>query len=111
MKSLYSMYLAEREDKEIIETDKGFATYKIFDNGECYLSDIFVLPAYRQTSLATEMANKISDIAKEQGCDTLIGSVCTEDKFATRNTKVLLSYGMDVYKTAGNMIFFKKRIE
>jgi len=108
MMSLYSQYIKEREDKDIIETDKGFATFKIFDNGECYLQDIYIIPEYRKTHLATEMANRVSDIAREHGCKLLVGSVCTDDKYATRNMKVFLSYGMEIYKTVGTMIFLKK---
>jgi ribosomal protein S18 acetylase RimI-like enzyme len=110
MKSLYAEYIAEREDKEIIETDKGFATFKIFDNKECYLQDIYIIPECRKTGLATEMTDKIVEMAKEKGCNTLVGSVCVDDKYATRNMKVFLAYGMQIYKTAGTMIFLKKDI-
>ncbi len=110
MKSLYAQYIAEREDKDIIETDKGFATYRIFNNGECYLQDIFVIPSERKTGLCFKMADKIVEIAKEQACHTLVGSVCVDDKNATRNMKVLLAYDMEISKTIGNMIFFKKNI-
>lgn len=110
MSSLYAKYIREREGKEIIETDDGFATYQIFDNGECYLQDIYIVPEKRNSGLATEIANKVSEIAKERGCNLLIGSVCVDDKCATRNMKVLLAYDMQVYKTAGTMIFLRKQI-
>lgn len=108
--SLYAQYLAEREEKEIIESDKGFATFKTFENGECYLQDIFVVPKQRQSGLATEMANKVVEIAKERGCNKLIGSVCVDDKNATRNMTVFLAYGMQIYKNVGTMIFLSKDI-
>jgi ribosomal protein S18 acetylase RimI-like enzyme len=108
--SLFADYIKEREDKEIIESDKGFATFKIFDNGECYLQDIYVIPKYRETKIATEMADKVFAIAKERGCKLLVGSVCTEDKNATKNMKVFLAYGMQIYKNIGNMIFLNKEI-
>lgn len=109
--SLYAEYIKEREDKEIIESDKGFATFKTFDNGECYLQDLYVIPTERKTGLATEMTDTIVKIAKERGCNTLIGSVCVEDQSATRNMKVFLAYGMQIYKNAGMMIFLKKDIK
>lgn len=110
MKSLYGMYLEEREDKQIVETDKGFATYMLLPNKECYLQDLYVKPEYRKSGYATEMADTIVEIAKENGCKTLIGSVCSSDKNATRNMKVLLAYGMQIYKTTDIMIFLKKKI-
>ena len=109
--SLYADYIKEREDKEIIETDKGFATFTCFENKECYIQDIYVVPEYRKSGYATEMTDKVVEMAKEKGCNTLVGSVCTEDKNATRNMKVFLAYGMQIYKTAGIMIFLKKKIE
>lgn len=108
--SLYAEYIQEREEKEIIESDKGFATFKTFDNGECYLQDLYVIPSERQTGLATQMTDKIVDIARERGCKLLVGSVCVDDKYATRNMKVFLSYGMQIYKNTGSMIFLKKDI-
>ncbi len=108
--SLYKDYIQEREGKEIIESEKGFATFTIFPNKECYLQDIYVTPEFRKSGYATEMTNEIVTIAREKGCDTLIGSVCTEDKNATRNMKVFLAYGMEIYKTVGIMIYLKKNI-
>ena len=110
MKSLYGQYIAEREDKEIIESKDGFATYKIFENGECYLQDLYVVPDMRKSGLATEMANKVVEIAKENGCHTLLGSVCVDGNGATRNMKVFLAYGMQIDKIIGNMIFLRKKI-
>jgi ribosomal protein S18 acetylase RimI-like enzyme len=110
MSSLYAQYIAEREDKEIIESEKGFATFKIFNNGECYLQDLYVIPEQRKSGLATEMTDSIVAIAKERGCKTLLGSVCTDDKYATRNMKVFLAYGMQIYKIVGNMIFLNKNL-
>lgn len=108
--SLYKDYIKEREDKDIVESDNGFATFKMFENKECYLQDLYVVPSHRQSGLATEMADQIVEIAKENGCDTLIGSVCSTDKHATRNMKIFLAYGMQIYKTVGTIIFLKKKI-
>ncbi len=110
MKSLYGQYLEERENQSIVESEDGFATYKIFDNGECYLRDIFVVLSKRNLRLATEMADKVVEIAKEHRCHTLTGSVCVDDKNATRNMKVFLAYGMQIQNVIGSMIFLNKDI-
>jgi GNAT superfamily N-acetyltransferase len=106
--SLYGDYIAEREGKQIVESEKGFATFKVFDNGECYIQDIYVIPECRKTNLGKQMADEVSEIAKNRGCKLLIGSVCTEDKHATRNLQIFLSYGMNIYKNVGTLIFVKK---
>ncbi len=108
--SLYADYIKEREDKEIVESDLGFATFKTFPNGECYLQDLYVAPQMRKSGLATTMTNQIVQIAKERGCHTLVGSVCTDDNNATRNMKVFLSYGMQIQRVVGNIILLNKSI-
>lgn len=110
MASLYAQYIKEREGKEIIESDEGFATYQFFDNGECYLQDLYVIPEKRKSGLATDMADQVVRKAIEKGCDTLLGSVCVDANDPTRNMKVFLAYGMQVSKIVGNMIFLRKKI-
>lgn len=108
--SLYAEFIKEREDKEIVETENGFATYKLFDNGECYLQDIYVQPAHRKSGLATSLADTVCEIARDHGCKKLVGSVCVDDHSATRNMKVFLAYGMQIYKIVGSLILLEKDI-
>jgi ribosomal protein S18 acetylase RimI-like enzyme len=108
--SLYGNYIKEREDKDIVESDKGFATFLVLNNGECYLQDLYVVPEYRKSGLAIDMTNEVVRIAKERGCNRLVGSVCVDDKFATHNMRIFLKYGMEIYKNSGTIIFLKKEI-
>lgn len=107
--SLYSMYLKEREGFDIIESDKGFATYKIIGQ-ECYIRDIYVKPEFREQNIASEMADKIALIAKENKCSHLSGSVDTNVRGSTTSVKVLLAYGFKVLKNSFSMILFVKEI-
>jgi ribosomal protein S18 acetylase RimI-like enzyme len=106
--SLYGNYIRERENMGIVESDKGFATYCFYDNGECYLKDLYVTPEFRKTHVATEMADEVCRIAMDANCHTLLGSVDVNDKNVTRNLKIFLGYGMEVYKTVGTLIFLRK---
>jgi ribosomal protein S18 acetylase RimI-like enzyme len=108
--SLYGEYLKERENFEIVESDKGFVSYKIFGE-ECYIRDLYVLPEYRKSHLASQMADKVAEIAKEHGCKYLTGSVSTKDPKATDNVKVLFSYGFKLLRGTEEMIYFIKRIQ
>lgn len=111
MASLYAQYIKERENKDIVESDKGFATYQIFDNGECYIQDIFVAPEFRSQKVSYDMEKEISHIAKEKNCHSLIGSVCLDTNHASRNLQILLNDKWHLYKIIGNMIFVKKDIK
>lgn len=110
MSSLYAMYIKERENKEIIESDKGFVTYKFFDNGECYIQDIYVIPSERKTGLSTKMTDEVAQIAKEKGCNALLGSICIDDKAASKNMQIWLNYGFKIHKNMGPMIYLRKDI-
>lgn len=110
-KSLYAHYILERENAYVLETEEGFGTYKFLNDKVCYLMDIFILKEHRKTNKATEIANKIKEIAKKEGSEILLGSVCTDANKVTESIKVLLAYGMEFYRSEGNMIYFRMEIK
>lgn len=64
--NMYEQYIKERENLDVIKTDKGFIIYKMeFPN--CIINDCFVLPEYRQEKHATFLANQIFEICKSAG--------------------------------------------
>jgi hypothetical protein len=111
MSSLYAQYIKERENFEIVESEKGFTTYQIYENGECYIRDIFVAPEFRNTKISFEMEKQINDIAKLNNCNFLIGSICLDAKNPSKSLQILLNDQWQVYKTIGNMIFVKKEVQ
>lgn len=105
--SLYAEYIKEREGLEICETDKGFAVYR-FAGEECIIQDIFIATAFRESRLASDMADHISAIAKERGCKFLVGTVCPSAKYSDRSIKVLQGYGFRLHSAKENFIIFVK---
>lgn len=89
--------------------DHGFASYRIFGE-ECYIRDIWVDPDYRQTKVASAIADKIVEIAKKAECKYLTGSVSTTANGATESIKVLLAYGFKVHNAVPNGIYFRKEL-
>ncbi len=66
--SLYAEYLKERTYDEIIETDEGFATYRVIEEGKAvYIVDIYVTPEARKAGLASKLADQIAEIANSRG--------------------------------------------
>lgn len=93
--SLYAEYSKEREDKETIETDHGFITYKVF--GEVfYIIDLFVSKEKRRTGLGVELADMASAVARGLKCQRLLGSVDPASNGATNSVQALMSYGFEV---------------
>lgn len=111
MGSLYASYVKDRLGDEIIESDRGFVTYRYLNNGKTvYIVDIFVLEGHRCLYAATCMANEVCDIAKARGATELIGTVNPNAKNVTINLKVLLGYGMEFQSASQEMIVFRKEI-
>lgn len=108
--SLFSEYLAERTNTQIIETTQGFATYKFLEDNTIYLEDLFVKPEFRRSHVASELADKVCALGKVKGCTHLIGSVVPSAKNSTESIKVLLAYGMKVSKSMNDFIVFRKEL-
>ena len=107
--SMFSDYIKERGVLNILETDKGFATYKIVGT-ECYIEDIYVIPEYRRGKAGSDLANEIVEAAKAKGCRYLTGSVVPSAKGSTESCKALLAYGFRLLRANENVIYFVKEI-
>lgn len=108
--TLYAMYVKEREGFDTIETHEGFATYKV-QLDHCYLRDLYVRPEYRNTGVASELADRVCDEAIKAGCPLLTGTVdCRTEGFA-RNIRVLLAYGMDITGSHEGYVTLAKSLE
>ncbi len=111
MVSQYAKYLVERTNDRIIENEYGFATYRfVNDNKTVYIIDIYIEPAYRNQKKASEIADKIVEIAKAAGCVQVIGTVVPSMKGSTASVKVLLGYGMSLNSAQNDLIVFGKEI-
>jgi GNAT superfamily N-acetyltransferase len=108
--SLFKQYILERTDRQIIETEYGFATYAFTDHNTVYIEDIYVIPEYRKRGLASEFANEIAELAKNKGCTKMIGTVVPTTKTATDSLKTLLAYGMKIQSCSNNFIVMEKGI-
>jgi GNAT superfamily N-acetyltransferase len=109
MKSLYGQYIKEQNNKEIIEDERGFATYFFTPDG-CLVEDIFVVKEYRSKGVAKEMLDKISIIAKENGCKKMIGTVVPTCKGSTHSLQAALSYGFKLDSCRQNLICYIKEL-
>lgn len=107
--SLYAQYIKERLNKEIIETEKGYAVYFFIQDG-VYIEDIFVSPDHRHSHEAARMANEIADIARKQGYTKMYGSVKPSANYSTDSLKVLIAYGMKLKEAGPDAIIMVKDI-
>jgi len=108
--SFYAQYLKERTNDEIIETKKGFLTYRFMPTGEVYIVDLYIHPDFREQGEASALADEVVAIAKQRGCTELLGSVVPSNKGSTASLKVLLAYGMNLKSSTNDFILFSKGI-
>jgi predicted GNAT family acetyltransferase len=108
---MYADYIKEKTSDLIIETEKGFATYRYLEGFQkVYIIDIYVKPEFRKDHVASTIADSIVREAKKKGCYVLIGSVVPSNKHSSESVKVLLAYGMSLESSTNDFILFKKDI-
>lgn len=97
----------------MLETRHGFLTYGFncvpgVSFPHVYIEDLYVVPSARKTHVATEMADKVADIARERGVTKMLGSVSLKRKGADANLEVLKRYGMRLFAANDQTIFLVK---
>lgn len=72
--------------------------------------DVFVLPEFRRTKIASELATMVGKIGKEKGCKELITTVMPNLNGSTISLKLVLSYGFQLKSSSDNLILFSKEL-
>lgn len=105
--SLFAQYIKERENKEIVESEEGFATYFYLNDG-VYIENIYVREDSRNKGTASKFADCIAQVAKSKGFSKMYGSVIPTTNNSTDSLKVLLSYGFRLDSAVNNAIIMVK---
>jgi hypothetical protein len=108
--SLFADYKKERERKDVLEWDHGFAVYSFPDESTCYFEDLYVSPEKRKTMYWFRLTKEVELIARLHGCKILVGSVATNAAFAHDNVGMMLKYGYRISQAKENMIYFVKEL-
>lgn len=108
----YANYMKEREGVSLVESEHGFATYSVLDDGSFYIIDIYVDKEFRKSGEATELESKIIEVAKKSGASKLIGSVALDVNGVTESLSVLLRSGYKYLSVdhSKSMLYFVKEI-
>lgn len=97
------------DGKQVLETDEGFILYQYLET-HCYIIDIYVKPEFRQSRVASVMADTVAVEAKGKGYNKLLGSVKPSNKGSNTSLKVLLCYGFKLLSSQVDGIIFEKDI-
>jgi predicted GNAT family acetyltransferase len=106
-KSNYALYIQERENKSIVEDERGFATYFYLEDA-VYIEDIFVKREFRKQGVASEYADKIAEEARSKNFFKMLGTVSPKANGSTNSLKALLAYGFKLDSSDNNVIYLTK---
>ncbi len=112
---MYARYLKERENKEMLQTERGFAIYGY----DCvpgvpfkhvYLQDVYVLPDSRKQGVGSKISDLVAAEAKSKGYGIMISSLDCRAKNPDVSLKALQAYGMKLYAANDNAIYMVKEL-
>lgn len=107
---MFEEYFKELKNLEVYKTEYGFILYRIQNDDQLYVRDVYVAPKFRRKGLASKMTDEISNLAKDSGCKLLIVDVEPSNNNATESIKLILAYGMKVAEANDDEILFVKEI-
>lgn len=93
--TLIAKYLKEREDKRIIEDERGFIIYKI-QGEECFIAEAFVDESARGTSAGMDLIRHLCAEAKAEGCKAISGTVWVNANGSMRALRAGLKMGFKI---------------
>lgn len=109
MNSLYEQYIKERENLDVIKTDRGFICYRIeFPN--CLINDYFVKKEFRNQGHGYFLANQVFEICKGAGIKTVY---CQTDDRATGvelSRFTIENFGFELVDRTGFVSLYKMEV-
>lgn len=110
VKSNYGLYVKELEGLEIIESNRGFATYKIKDEEkELWVYDVFIRPDYRGCGIALRYMQELEELAMSSKCDSLMSITNKNNNNWQRSTDLLIEFGFIVEGISDDGTIFLKK--
>lgn len=115
MESLYSKFIKETLDWNILEDDNSFITYQIQDakNIRCLkVNELFVEKSCRGKNKWRDLMDKLNEIAKENNCNMISAQISTKSSefIQQRTIHLCRLYGMKKSYEDINMIVYSRSI-
>lgn len=108
--SLYKSYVEEQLSNRFVHEDEfGFITYN-FQGHMCQLEEIYIIPEHRRKGIASKYYKMMEEIAKENDCDMLLGSIVIGTNNAEESMQCLFKNNFKLYQNNGNMIYLIKEL-
>lgn len=114
--SLFAAYTREVDGFEIISHEYAFLDYRIekvgLMAGSVYIRKLYVHPDFRNTGVASELADEILNLAKENDLEFIYGTVDSMSEDADYRIKVLHGYKMKFFGVDKNnyALIFRRKV-
>ena len=106
---MYESYIKERENLDVIKTQKGFICYRI-EKDHVLINDYFVLPEFRKGGHGYFLANQVFELARELGIKEVF---CESDERAKGHDLskfTIENFGFELYHKIGPTNFYKMEV-
>ena len=101
--SSYGDYMSEVYGKNIVENEYSLVIWTVKDD-IFYLEDIYIKPKFRDQGYGKALMKEIIDIAKNNGCTKLLGSITMLCRYKDENMAKFLKYGFRIHSLGENII-------
>lgn len=108
--TLYAKYIKQRENAEVLETDKGFVVYKFIED-EIFIKEIFIDESNRQSGVCRELVTKLEDIARINNKKIITGKIFLNDPNCNQTLIAALLIGFKVIRADQDIILILKEIK
>lgn len=109
MKSLYGKYIEEREGKQILEYEWGFAAYKI-KGPEIFLAEIYIVKDVRRLGKSRIIVDDLEKIGLENKCEILTANIFLKDPNANITMQAAYANGFEIKESDRNVLLIAKEL-
>lgn len=105
-------YFTEEWGREVIKTDVGFATFRVFDK-EFFIGDMFVKETSRHQGEGQKLGLMLEDEARRRGCQYMTCIVTLDEAragYVTRKVKCFIDFGFTIDRVTNNQLLMSRGV-
>lgn len=102
-------YIKEREEKDVVKSEFGFMTYRIFGE-EMHIYDMYVIPDKRKNGECWNLFFELLEIAKAHKVKYMVGQVVPSMHGSTVSLQTILAAGFKLFKAIEDRIILIKEL-
>lgn len=106
---LYTQYMSEREDCQVLSNDNAFIVYQIYEN-TLIVKELFSKKDARAQGFAKALYLEVLETAKKAGCTLLSCTVHLRANGSANAFEIFYAHGLRPVRAENNIIILAKEI-